>query len=150
MSVGPIEMFMVADHVRLDRLLARAMATDPVDADAFEEFREGLLRHIGMEEKVLGPLLRERVGDWPPAAGLRRDHGQLAKLLVPTPTKDGCAAICELLARHNPLEEGPAGLYARCDAAAQVDGAAVVARLAAQPRVPLAAHYDGPLIKKRS
>jgi hypothetical protein len=147
MNVGPIERFMVEEHTQLDALMARAVAQDDLDRDAFEAFREGLLRHIGMEEKILIPFLRERGAPWPMAAALRRDHGALAKMLVPTPTREGCDAICELLARHNPLEEGEGGLYAACDAIAGADAARLIEALSAAPRVPLAKHYDGPLIR---
>jgi len=144
--IGPIERFMVGDHSRLDDLMRRAMAGEDVDAAAFEEFREGLLRHIGMEEKILIPLLRDRGAPWPHARVLRRDHGEIAKLLVPTPTMDLCRCLCELLARHNAIEEGDVGLYAACDAASREEAERIVDALRAAPRVPLAKHYDGPLI----
>ncbi|HEY1960597.1 MAG TPA: hemerythrin domain-containing protein [Polyangiaceae bacterium] len=147
MTVGSIERFMVEDHARLDQLMSRALAPDEIDLGTFEAFREGLLRHIGMEEKVLLPFLRARGAPWPFASELRRDHGALAKMLVPTPTRERCDAICELLARHNPLEEGEHGLYAACDAVAGADAARLVEELRAAPRVPLAKHYDGPLIR---
>ena len=145
MSVGPIEAFMTEDHVRLDALL-EAATSGAIDPEAFAAFREGMLRHIAMEEKVLVPLVRGT--DWPHARTLRVDHGAIAKMLVPTPTLTSCDELRALLARHNPLEEGPRGLYAVCDAAVP-DSAAVVERLRAMPRVPVAPHYDGPLLRKR-
>ena len=45
---GALARFLLDDHRRLEALLDRA-ATDPA---AYEAFREGLLRHIAMEEKV--------------------------------------------------------------------------------------------------
>ena len=147
-TVGPIEAFMTEDHARLDAFLAEATAGETIDAGKFAEFREGLLRHIGMEEKILVPLLRGR-SDWPHAPVLRRDHGVIAKLLVPTPSASSCDALREVLSRHNPIEEGSSGLYAACDAAVGAEeAAAVVARLRAVPRVPVAKHYDGPLLRK--
>jgi hypothetical protein len=50
-----------------------------------------------------------------------------------------------VLGRHNPHEEGPEGLYATCDRLAGDDAGHVVARLRAQPEVPVAKYYDGPL-----
>jgi hypothetical protein len=144
---GPIERFMVADHACIDGLLKSAMASATVDVAAFEAFRESLLRHIGMEEKILVPLLRDRGAPWPHAQQMRREHGEIAKLLVPTPTIELCDRICDALARHNPIEENEGGLYAACDAAAGADGERVVERLRAAPRVPLAKHYDGPLLR---
>ena len=146
MSVGPVEAFMTEDHVRLDRLLDAATEGPAIDVAAFAAFREGMLRHIAMEEKVLVPLLRGR-SDWPHAAKLRADHGRIAKMLVPTPTHESCAALRELLGAHNPIEEGDAGLYAAVEAVAD-DPSAVLERLRAVPRVPVAPHYDGPLLRK--
>lgn len=148
---GPIETFMTADHVRLDVLLRRAKQADrSIDAETYAEFREGLLRHIGMEEKILLPFARaKRAGD-PLELGraLRKDHGAIAKLLVPTPTHSICDDLRAVLEKHNPLEEGTDGLYAICDALAGDEAAAVVERLRAQPMVPVAKHYDGPLLRR--
>ena len=147
--IGPIEQFMTADHARLDQLLELACRSDgAIDGPTFAVFREGLLRHIAMEEKVLLPYLRARVGEPPSIARvLRRDHGEIASLLVPSPTSSGCDLLRGVLARHNPLEEGPDGLYAACDTLAGGDAREVVAQLRAQPPVPVAPHYDGPLLK---
>lgn len=148
---GPIEAFLTEDHVRIDALLARADRGDgTVDAEPYAEFRQGLLRHIAMEEKILLPYAKtRRSGEpLPIAAVLRKDHGQIAALLVPSPTPDLCDQLRAVLARHNPLEEGPQGLYATCDSLAGAEAAEVVERLRAQPRVPTAPHYDGPLLSK--
>lgn len=147
MTAGPIESFLTLDHARLDRLLERASAGEAIDTEAYAEFRRGLLRHIAMEEKVLLRMARERRGGepLPIAAQLRKDHGVIASLLVPSPTHALCAELRAVLARHNPLEEGSSGLYATCDALAGTDAASVVDKLRAVPEVPVAPHYDGPL-----
>lgn len=149
--IGVIEAFMTADHARLDELLRRADHDDEtIDRVAHAELREGLLRHIAMEEKVLLPFARsKRGGDpLPIARALRIDHGRIAKLLVPTPDRALCEELRAVLAKHNPLEEGPEGLYATCDALAgdRIEAEAVVTQLRAQPLVPVAKHYDGPLL----
>jgi hypothetical protein len=145
---GAIVEFMTEDHVELDRFLAESERRDgSIDEGTFTRFRQGLLRHIAMEEKVLLPFARARRGDspLPIAAALRRDHGEIAKLLVRSPSRDSLAALGELLGRHNPLEEGPGGLYEACDALCLGDDAAIVVeKLRAQPEVPLAPYYDGP------
>jgi hypothetical protein len=145
--VGPIEAFMTADHVELDRLLRVAERADgTIDDEAYAGFRAGLLRHIAMEEKVLLPFARVKRGaPLELAAELRADHGVIAKLLVRSPVPSIVASLQEVLSRHNGLEEGPRGLYAACDALAGEEAAEVVARLRAQPEVPLAKYYDGPL-----
>ncbi|MCU0681554.1 MAG: iron-sulfur cluster repair di-iron protein [Polyangiaceae bacterium] len=149
-NVGPIEAHLCADHERIDGLLARARAGEVVDIAAFEQFRAELLRHIAMEEKVLLPDARQRRGAPLPAAStLRRDHGAIAALLVPTPTLALCDEIGALLDRHNALEEGPEGLYATCDALAGDEAPEVVRKLREVPPVPLALHYDGPLLRRR-
>jgi hypothetical protein len=100
-----------------------------------------------MEEKVLLPYARDQRGGQPlPIAGaLRKDHGEIAGLLVRSPTPDLCAKLRAVLARHNPIEEGPDGLYAVCDALAGNEADQVVDRMKAQPDVPMAPYYDGPL-----
>lgn len=149
-TVGPIELFMAEDHARLDRMLLAATAGPVIDEVGYARFRHDLLRHIAMEEKVLLPDARARRGGAPlqMATQLRADHGAIAKLLVPSPTHAIVDSLREILARHNELEEGPAGLYAVCDALAGEDAAAVVERLRAQPSVPVAKHYDGPLLRR--
>lgn len=149
MTTGGIEAFMTADHARLDALLRRADLGDgTIDPAPYAEFREALLRHIGMEEKVLLPFARSKRGGAPLAVAnaLRIDHGKIAKLLVPTPDRSLCRELRLLLEQHNPLEEGKDGLYAACDGLAGDEAEAVVARLRAQPAVPVAKHYDGPLL----
>ncbi len=149
--IGPIEEWMTKDHVRLDELLKASLRADgTIDPVPYAAFREGLLRHIGMEEKVLLPMAKEKRGGepLPVAAALRRDHGLIAKLLVPTPDRALVDELCATLARHNELEEGPAALYATCDALAGDDAGAVLERLRAQPKVPVAKHYDGPLLHR--
>lgn len=149
-TVGPIERFMVEDHVRLAGLLEAATSGPVIDAEAYARFRHDLLRHIGMEERVLLPDARARRAGVPleVAALLRADHGEIAKLLVRSPSVTLVDALRELLARHNALEEGPDALYAQCDALAGKEATAVVDRLRAQPSVPLAKYYDGPLHRR--
>lgn len=150
MTVGPIEAFMVADHVRLDQQLAASERNGGIDEQAYAEFRHDLLRHIAMEEKVLLPFLRSQVGTpFAAAAVLRADHGEIAKLLVRSPTQPLVDALRVILGRHNPLEEGHEGLYATCDRAAGGDAEGVVDRLRAQPTVPVAKYYDGPLHQRK-
>lgn len=150
-GIGPVEAFMTEDHVRLDGLLRQSLlGGGRIDPASYGAFREGLLRHIGMEEKVLLPFAKAKRGGEPlsVARDLRRDHGLIAKLLVPTPDTALVDELVALLDRHNALEEGPGALYALCDALAGDEGEALVARLRAQPSVPVAPHYDGPLLRR--
>ena len=128
--------FLSAEHQRLDDLLGRALAGPgaAIDMTAYAEFRAGLLRHIGMEEKILLPAAqRARGGEpLPVAARLRLDHGALAALLVPTPTPPIVAAIRTILAAHNALEEALGGVYETCE---QVVGAEADVQLDCRGRV---------------
>jgi hypothetical protein len=146
---GPIAQFMEEDHARLDALLARAIAAPPaIDREAFAAFREGLLRHIAVEEKLLLPALRAvRGGEaLPYARRLRVDHGAIAALLVPTPTPDIAREIRTILVPHNQLEEGEGGLYATCDALLASGAGALLDSMRAYPPVRVAAHRDGPRV----
>lgn len=139
--------FLTDDHRRLEGLLDAALAR-PAAADlaTYGEFRAGLLRHIGIEEKVLLPAAQAAGGGEPlaMAARLRLDHGAIAALFVPTPTPTIVATLRHILARHNVIEEGPDGMYAACDALLAERSAAVVAEMVAYPEVRVSEHNDAP------
>lgn len=145
--MGAIHRFLSADHARLDALLQRAFA-DPnhIAFEAYGQFRAGLLRHISMEEKILLPAAQKARGGaaLPIAAKLRLDHGALAALLVPTPTPAIAATLRTVLAAHNPLEEGPDGLYQTCESLLAGEIESVVAELKSAPEVKLAPFNDRP------
>jgi len=145
-TAGPIHRFLAGDHARLDALLQSAVArADEIDRPAYASFRAGLLKHIGMEEKILLPAIR-RAQDGLPydrAERLRLDHGAIAALLVPTPTSTIVAALRAILTAHNPLEEDSGGLYELADRVLGENADAVLARLQGAPEVPVAAHSDG-------
>jgi hypothetical protein len=135
------------DHARLEKLLAAAVGSGSMlDVAAYQDFRAGLLRHIGMEEKILFPAARRIRAGQPldQVHQARLDHGALAALLVPTPTVEIVRRIGALLALHNPLEEGPTGLYAACDALAAGALPELLARMRSAPVVPTAKLFDGP------
>ncbi|HXR37331.1 MAG TPA: hemerythrin domain-containing protein [Candidatus Binataceae bacterium] len=147
---GPIYRLLAGDHVRLDRLLDEAAGRDPakVEPAPYDAFRRGLLKHIGMEEKILLPAAQQLNGGQPVpvAARLRLDHGAIAALLVPSPTPRIIAALKTILAAHNALEEGAGGLYEECDRLAQGQTDALLERLRNAPEVPAAPHNDGPKV----
>jgi len=146
---GPIYRFLAADHTRLDELLQRATATpNRIDPEFYAAFRAGLLKHIGMEEKI---LLREaaRLRDGKPLAiaeKLRLDHGAIAALLVSTPTSGIVATLRAVLHEHNKIEENPGGLYDTCDSLAGAQADAIVEKLRQAPEVRVAAHSDGQFV----
>lgn len=98
---------------------------------------------------MLLAAIRKQTGvPLPIAADLRRDHGVIAKLLVPTPTKAICDELRAILSRHNAIEEGPGGLYATCDEALAHDVETILKSMSEYPEVPTAKHYDGPLLRR--
>jgi hypothetical protein len=139
---------LVADHQRLAALLERAIASPDIDMRSYDEFRRGLLRHIAIEEKILLPAAaRARGGEPLSLAGrLRREHGAIAALLVPTPTPAIIGALRTVLVAHNGLEEGPHGLYRICERLAGDAAGALLAEVRAAPAVPVAAHNDDPRV----
>jgi hypothetical protein len=145
-----ISQLMADDHRRLEALLERAAATDPVGAGLYEQFRSGLLRHIGMEEKVLLPAVRRGRGGepLPLARQLRLDHGAIAAMLVPAPTQRGIARLRALLDVHDRLEEGSAGVYADCDQILAGESTTLLAELRSYPPVRTAPHNDGPAVER--
>jgi len=148
-KAGLVTRFLVEDHRRLDQLLQTAVAhADHMDQGAYTQFRTGLLRHIGMEEKILLPAAQQLRGGepLPIATKLRLDHGALAALLVPTPTGAIIAKIRAILEGHNISEEGPGGLYETCDELAGDEAEHILAKLQAAPEVIVMPHSDGPAV----
>lgn len=135
---GPLSRFLSEDHRRLESLFESAFTDSKlINGDAYDRFRSGLLRHIGMEEKILLPAL-QRLGGGTPfrhAGRLRLDHGALAALLMPTPTPAILSTIRHIVAAHNVLEEGPEGLYAVSDELAASEADVLLARLRGAPVV---------------
>jgi hypothetical protein len=150
---GPISRFLAEDHDRLEALLSEA-TDDPerIARGPYETFRAGLLRHIGIEEKVLATAFRKAGPPDPEfealARVLRIDHGAIAALLVPSPTHALVREIRSILRPHNGLEEGETGFYARCDARLAAEAEGLVEQMRAYPAVPTAPHNDGPRVHR--
>lgn len=141
--------FLARDHERLDALLDECRRAEGVDClDKYDEFRRGLLRHIGIEERVLFPELRKRRGVTSLEQQLHRDHAALAALLVPPPAPEEIAHITAILETHNRLEEDPGGLYEIIEELAGEDLDALMKRVHAIPAIPLAPFSDTPLLRR--
>ncbi len=129
---GLIYQYLAEDHRRIEALLAVAAAdAEAVDSASYEEFRGALLRHIGMEETILIPAAHQALGGerLQIADRIRLDHGALAALLVPPPSREIVAALRAILSGHNPLEEGKGGLYETCERLAGNEKDALMERL---------------------
>lgn len=137
--------FLAADHERLDVLLAACLRTG--DAEAYDAFRRGLLRHISIEERVLFPLLRTHRGLTPIEQQLHRDHAALAALLVPPPTGVELQQIASILESHNPLEENLGGVYDIIEKLAGDELAALMERVHAIPAVRVMPNVDSAVVR---
>ncbi len=148
-TARPITDFLLKDHRRLEGLLQSAVAqVGSVDQGAYDQFRAGLLRHIGMEEKILLPAAQRLLGGepLPIASKLRLDHGAIASLLMPPPTAVIIATIRAVLKVHNTIEEGPGGLYETCDELAGSESAQFLAKLQAAPELAVLPCSDSPAV----
>ncbi len=145
---GNIYRYLAGDHQRLDDLLDRATSGEKIDAAAYYQFRAGLLKHIGLEEKILLPAAQRLRGGEPlaVAAKLRLDHGALAALLVPTPTPQVIAAIRAILKLHNPIEEDPGGMYEQCEELAGAEIDEILRQLQNYSEVKVLPHVDSPFV----
>lgn len=132
--------FMEEDHQRLDNLLQISELDGNINHQAYDEFRQGLLKHIRMEENILFPLAKTLRGGipLPTVEQLRLDHAALAALLVATPTQKIIQAIRIILQTHNPLEEGPDGIYEQCNILTADNRKTMVKELLSTPDVPVA------------
>jgi hypothetical protein len=148
-KAGPITDFLVKDHERLEGLLQSAVAhAGSIDQETYDQFRAGLLRHIGLEEKILLPAA-QRLRSGEPlsiAAKLRLDHGAIASLLMPLPSAAVIATIRAVLKVHNTIEEGPGGLYETCDELAGSEAAQLLAKLEAAPELGVLPCSDSPVV----
>jgi hypothetical protein len=146
---GKIHRYLASDHERLDALLERAMSNpEKIDAAAYAQFRSGLLKHIGMEEKVLLSAAQKLRGGepLPMAPKLRLDHGALAALLVPPPTAPVVAAIRAILKAHNPIEEDPGGIYDQCEELAGAEADQILRQLQNYSEVKVLPHVDSSFV----
>ena len=96
-KAGPITDFLVKDHGRLESLLQQAVAhADHVDQGAYAQFRAGLLRHIGMEEKFSYPPLSDfEVGSLfssPRSSGWIMGHSARCSYRLPRPPSSQVSA----------------------------------------------------------
>jgi hypothetical protein len=145
--MGPLNAYLSRDHDRLDKLLEQATADlRAIDNEAYAEFRKGLLRHIGLEQKIVLPVIERLQGGTPAALEerIQLDHGAIVALLVPPPTPSVVATLRSILATHNALEEEEGGLYVLLDLLAGPETDELLARFQSAPEVRVLPHNDRP------
>lgn len=114
-----ISTYLSNDHDRLDQLLKQSVTpSGAINNDAYQQFRQGLLRHIGIEEKILIPSLKQNLDEEMKKTldRIRSDHSAIVALLVPLPSSAIISALKAILTGHNELEEKNGGFYERADA----------------------------------
>jgi len=140
-----VSSYLEEDHLRIEMAFRSATSSgDGIQPESFAQFRGALLRHIGMEEKILFPAIRNAT------AGnsllgidqLHLDHGALAALLVPATTASILGAIRAILSRHNIIEEGTDGIYRRFEQLPGIDAIGILAKLKDAPPVAMNPHVD--------
>ena len=146
---GALHHFLSRDHARLDALLSACLAPgDAIPSEDYDAFRRGLLRHIGIEERLLFPELRKKHGLTELERQLHRDHAALAALLVPPPTRRELEQIAAILRSHNVLEETSEGLYEIIESLSGDELPALLAAIDALPEVRLAPHADSAILRR--
>lgn len=143
----PLHAFFTRDHRRLEAVLEQAFA-DPenIDHGLYGAFRAGLLRHIGMEEKILFPAAQQANGGelLPIQAQLRLEHGAITSLMVIPPSVALKGVIDHVLERHDLLEEEPGGMYDVCEGLTTHQTQELLDRLAEVPETPVHAPNPSP------
>lgn len=141
--MGRLYDLLARDHARLDALLA-----DAAREESYREFRRGLLRHIGIEERILFPLIRKAGRDLRLIEQLHRDHAALSALLVPPPAPAEIDAVRRILEQHNPLEEDAGGLYDEIETLAGDEIEDLLRRVESFPETRVAPHADSELLRR--
>jgi hypothetical protein len=144
---GILTRYLAEDHDRLDGLLRSALRTPgAIDMGPYAGFRQGLMRHIAMEEKVMLPAVARmqsgRQADV--AARLRLDHGALVALLVPPPSPSIIATLLAILEVHNALEEKDGGVYELVDDLSGQEADSLLLQLKNTPPVAVLPHNERP------
>lgn len=146
---GALYQYFADDHRRLGHLLDQAAeSSTAIDIGCFDRFRSGILKHIGLEEKILLPAVRRyRNGEPLPVAGrIRLDHGAIAALLVPPPSERIISALQRILSTHNILEESRGGLYELCEQLAGDDVGSLMKQVQSAKEVPVMPYNTDPKV----
>lgn len=139
----PLYQFFTNDHRRIETLLDQATANpDVIDEAVYHLFRTGLLKHIGMEEKIFFPAAQRANGGvpLPLAPKLRLDHGAITALLVVPAGPEVIKVLRHVLDQHDLLEEEPGGMYDICEQMTEGETAALLSQLERAPEIRVQPH----------
>lgn len=140
---------LLADHQRLHQLLSQAQGKDTVITETYNEFRQGLMRHIAIEEKIFFPEMKKIIGTADIWRTIRIEHAALTSLLVPTPDLTLLNEIHLLLLDHDSKEEGSSGIYAEGERILTPElRQQLSSRAEALPPIPMCAHIDSPNVHR--
>lgn len=119
-----------------------------IDRVPYDEFRRGLLRHIGIEERVVLPAIARLQNGQQAAVAerLRLDHGALAALMVPPPSQAIVATLRMILEGHNALEEQDGGLYLLLNELAKDEERELLEKMRSTPEVPVMPYNEKPFV----
>lgn len=132
--------FFANDHHRIESLLDKATGSSGrVEMKYYHQFRSGLLRHIGMEEKILFPAAKKANEEIMKKLlpRFRLEHGALTALMVPPPSAALVKVIRHVLDKHDQAEEEPGGLYDVCEALTKDQTEELLQVLSKTPEVPV-------------
>lgn len=143
---GKIYQYLADDHDRLDDYFSKANANpNEINMEYYDKFRYGLLRHIGIEEKIILPSITKYQNGKPAdiTEQLRLDHSAIATMFVPPPDQSIIATIEGILKVHNPMEEDEGGLYDILERLAGADYDMLLEKMIATPDVLVMPYREG-------
>lgn len=130
--------FLTQTHEELRDLLDKSLSVEGVQLEPYEAFRTELLKHIGVEEHIVLPLVEERSPQrFFALKQIRLEHRAIGMLLALQPSGEIITVIRNLLKKHDFLEETPDTLYDILDDCCADDQPELLKRIREYPGLPL-------------
>ena len=144
---GVLYQYLSSDHDRLDDLLERATAKPGIiDEEYYADFRNRLLRHISIEEKIVLPAIARWQGEQKAALAerLHLDHGAIVSLMVPPPKPIHHPDVEVCFCRPQSTRGGHSCLYEIFEKLAGSETDSMLEELKSAPAVPVLPHNSKP------
>jgi len=136
--------FLTQTHEQLRDLLSKSLSIQGVQIEHYETFRTELLKHIGVEEHIVLPLVEERSPQrFFALRQIRLEHKAIGVLLALPPTGEIITVLRNLLKKHDFLEETPDTLYDILDECCVADQPELLERIKDYPGLPLSEIVSG-------